>query len=90
MGIASVVVGCAKAPPVPECEALVALTDHLAHCAKLPAASQAKIAAVKAALDALLTHGVDDATAENVRKICRAQRDAVAESYAQSIPDCMK
>ena len=82
--------GCAKPQPLPECEALVALTDGLAHCAKLPVASQARITAVTAALDDLLARHPDDATVENVKKTCRAQRAAVATAYAQFGPDCLK
>ena len=90
--------GCAKPARVAECDELVALADALAHCSKIPAESRGKIAAVKAKLDELLGQldragGVDNApqaTADNLRKTCRSQRDSVAEAYAQFGPDCIK
>ncbi len=83
---------------VPECDELVTLIDTLAKCPKIPATAQAKIAAVRGKLEEMLSQlakagGIDEApqaTQDALRKTCRAQHDAVALSYAQFAPDCVK
>lgn len=91
-------IGCSHPARVAECDELVGLVDALAKCPKIPATSQAQIATVRGKLEDMLTQldkagGIDAApaaTQEALRRTCRSQHDAVALSYAQFVPDCVK
>ena len=84
-----VAAGCAHPARVPECDDLVGLTEQLAKCPKIPADSRAKIAAVRAKLDELL-EGTSASVQDGLPRTCRAQREALAQAYAQFAPNCLK
>ena len=98
LALLAVAAGCSRSARVAECDELVTLVDTLAKCPKIPAPMQGRIVAVRTKLEEMLAQldkagGIDEApqvTQDALRKTCRSQHDAVALSYAQFAPDCVK
>jgi hypothetical protein len=80
---------------VAECDELVTLVDALAKCPDIPAPAQTKIVAIRGKLEDMLgqlgnVDSAPQATQDALRKTCRTQHDAVALTYAQFAPHCVK
>jgi hypothetical protein len=82
-----VVAGCAHPARVTECDELVGLVGKLSTCPKLPSRAREKLGEIQRQVGALVDGNGPRA---ELGKVCRTQRDALAQVYAPLAPDCVR